>query len=70
MKNRKYDPNKIYEADTLEEAEIIAEAICREIDNLPSRYWEGEPVEDDSYPEEVANPYIDEEGMELEVPFA
>lgn len=56
--NEVYD--KVHEADTLEEAEAVAARVTNMINRLPSRFWEGEPVEGDDYPVEVLCPYGDE----------
>lgn len=42
------------------EYEDIAENVAYTEDHLPSRFWEGEPVEGDDYPMEVLCPYGDE----------
>ena len=52
--------NTVHEADTMEEAEVVAARIASLINVLPSRFWEGEPVECDDYPVEVLCPYGDE----------
>lgn len=52
--------NTVYEADTMEEAEAVAEKVAALANRLPSRFWEGEPVEGDDYPVEVLCPYGDE----------
>lgn len=50
----------VFEADTRNEAEALAEQVIAGRNSLPPRFWEGEPAEGDDYPVEELCPYGDE----------